>query len=64
MVKYTLRIKPASRTKAGLIRQQAKTREELYCLDSNCRGYSAAKSGLFLLIQDRRTIDKRLGVEK
>ena len=31
-----------------------------YCVEKNCRGCSAVKSGLFPLIKDRRTIDKRL----
>lgn len=69
MVKYNLRSKPTSRTKAALNNKQVKAREEQlkvvkYCLDSNSRGYSAAKCGLFLLIKDGRTIDKQLGVEK
>ena len=66
MAKYNLRVKPTSRPKATLIKNQAKERENQlkeavqYCVEKNCRGYSAVKSGLFPLIKDRRTIDKRL----
>lgn len=47
MVKYNLRSKPTSRTKAALNNKQAKAREEQlkvvkYCLGSNYSGYSAA----------------------
>lgn len=47
MVKYNLRSKPTSRTKAALNNKHAKAREEQlkvvkYCLGSNCSGYSAA----------------------
>ena len=53
MVKFNLRLNTTSRTKAELIKQEAKARKEQlrtavqYCLDNNCRGCSAAKSGLF-----------------
>ena len=32
----------------------------IWCKDNKLRGYSAIKSGLFPLIKNRRTIDKRL----
>ena len=69
MVKFNSRLKPKSRTEVELIKQHVKARQEqlkaaVHSLDNNCRGNSAAKSGLFPLIKDRRTIDKQLGGEK
>ena len=31
-----------------------------WCMENRCRGYSAIKSGLFPLVKNRRTVDKRL----
>ena len=34
-----------------------------YCLENNCKGYKAIESGLFPLIKDPRTINRRLPIE-
>ena len=66
MVNFNTKPKPTSRSKANLVKLQAKEHETQlkdaihYCKENNCRGYSAVKSGLFPLIKDRRTIHKRI----
>ena len=66
MGKYKLRLQPTSIPKSKILKDQQKLREKqllnavLYCQQNNCRGYTAVKSGLFPLIKDCRTINKRL----
>ena len=67
MGKYQLKLKPTSIPKSKILKDQQKAREEqlanavLYCQENNCRGFTAVKSGLFSLIKDCRTVNKRLG---
>lgn len=66
MARYALKIRAASISKAKLLKEQQKVRNDQlaaavqYCRKNNCRGFSAVKYGLFPLIKDCRTINKRL----
>ena len=66
MAKFNLKIKPSSKSKASLLHTQKQQRERqlkaavIYSRENNCKGYTAVKSGLFPLIKDNRTINKRL----
>ena len=75
MPNFKLKITPTSKTNASLLQKQKQEREQQlkaavqYCLNNNCKGYSAVKSGKFPLIKDHRTINNRLnggniGLEK
>ena len=75
MPNFKLKITPTSKTNASLLQKQKQEREQQlkaavqYCLNNNCKGYTAVKSGKFPLIKDHRTINKRLnggniGLEK
>ena len=46
--------------KRALEREEQLKKAVLYCNENNCKGYAAITSGLFPLIKDHRTINRRL----
>ena len=65
-MKFNLRLKPTSKAKSTIIREQQLLREcQLrdavgYCTKNSCRGWTAVKSSLFPLIKYCHTINKGL----
>lgn len=63
---WNLRIKPTNKARAAVRRDQISERESQlnaavqWCQHNNKRGWAAINSGLFPLIKDLRTINKRL----
>ena len=66
MAKLNLRIKSSSKSNCSILKKQQRTREKQlkdavkYCIDNGVKGYKAISSGMFPLIKDPRTINKRL----
>ena len=74
--KFSLRIKgtppmhrlsnPNNKAEAAVARSNIKKKRKqlddaiLWCQENNVRGHSAVKSGLFLLVKNERTVNKRL----
>ena len=63
---FKLRIKPTSAARSLVMRDTIVQRNQQldeaveWCRENNKRGWAACNSGLFPLIKDRRTINKRL----
>ena len=60
----TVRSKSKAEAAMGRNYTDAKNRQidkaVIYCIDNNVRGYKALKTGLFPLLKDRETINRRL----
>ena len=67
--KFTLKLKPSSKARNKIQREIINVKEEQlnnavsWCRENNRRGWAAINSGLFPLIKDLRTINKRLDGE-
>ena len=63
---YQLRIKPTNKAKSSVIRDNINMRNcqledaVMWCQENNKRGWAAINSGMFPMIKDLRTINKRL----